>query len=334
MTTMKLTTRFFLAIALAALATGCDKAQVPDASETARTKLTFQMHWIPDVHQLGFWTAVDKGIYRSYGLDVTVQAGGLDANPIKDVLSGAADIGQVGGVEQVAVAVAEGLPVTAVAAIHRESPHALISLLSNPIRGPSDLTGKTIAVAYGDTAEVLLKTYMRKAGIDQSSVTLVPFKYDLTGLLAGQVDAITGFSTAQPATIEKLGQTPVVLSYAAAGVSSYGYTLLTSNATLEAKPEAIAAFLKASREGWEYAFSHPEEAITLMKDRFGDAIDGQLAARELELIRPLMLNEAGQLASWKIQSDRLIAVLEYLRAADQLRDDVTLADIYDNTLTQ
>lgn len=324
---------FAAAITSAALIlTGCGKTDAPQSS--VLEKLTLQLHWIPDSHQLGFWTALDKGLYKNNGLDVTVRSGGLDANPIKDALSGAADIGQVGGVEQVCIAVSEGLPVKAIASIHRETPHALISLSSKPIQGPSDFKGKTIAVAYGDTAEVLLKSYMTKEGVSESSVKLVPFKFDLTPLLSGQVDAITGFSTGQPAIIEKLGKTPVVLAYSTAGVSSYGYTLVASEKTLEKRGAAIDKFLKSSREGWEYAFSHPDEAISLFKKRFGDSVDEKLSRRELELIKPLMLSQSGKLSTWKLEDERVSGVLKFLHNQGQLKKDIAAASISNNTHTE
>jgi len=321
------------AITFAALIlSGCGKTNTPQSSQPE--KLTLQLHWIPDSHQLGFWTALDKGIYKKNGLDVTVRPGGLDANPIKDALSGAADIGQVGGIEQVCIAISEGLPLKAIASIHRESPHALISLSSKPIQQPSDFKGKTIAVAYGDTAEVLLKSYMAKAGISESSVRLVPFKFDLTPLLSGQVDAVTGFSTGQPATIEKLGKTPVVLLYSTAGISSYGYSLVASEETLKKREGAIDKFLKSSREGWEYAFSHPNEAISLFEKRFGGSVDEGLAHRELELIKPLMLNQSGKLSTWKLEEERVSGVLRFLRNQGQLKKEISAPSIYNNSYTE
>lgn len=326
--------RFGLTAILASavlISTGCGKN---DASSSKAENITLQLHWIPDSHQIGFWTALDKGIYKENGLEVTVLSGGLDANPIKDALSGAADIGQVGGIEQVSIAVSEGLPLKAIASIHRETPHALISLASNPIRGPSDFMGKTIAVAYGDTAEVLLRSYMAKAGIPESSVKFVPFKFDLTPLLSGQVDAITGFSTGQPATIEKLGGSPVVLAYSTAGVASYGYTLVASDKTLEKRGATIDKFLKSSREGWDYAFKHPDEAIALFKKRFGDSVDEKLSRRELELIKPLMLSQDGNLLTWKLDGERVSGVMQFLNSQGQLKKDIPVQSIYNNSHTE
>ncbi|MGE0356477.1 MAG: ABC transporter substrate-binding protein [Burkholderiales bacterium] len=296
---------------------GCQKAETPPQPQAE--KLILQLHWIPDAHQLGFWLAIDKGFYREHGLDVTINPGGLDANPIKDVVSGSADLGQVGGIEQACTAVSEGLPVKAIASIHRETPHALISLSSKPIEKPADLPGKTIAVAYGDTAELLLKAYMAEARVTDSTVRLVPYKFDLTPLLAGKVDAVTGFSTGQPATIEKLGRRPVVLAYSSLGISSYGYTIISSETTIAKKSGAIRRFLTASRKGWEYAFSHPDEAVALFKNRFGDIVDEKLTRRELDLIKNLMLDATGKLATWKLDEGRVKSVIGYLERQGQLK---------------
>ena len=333
MTTFKMLARDIVALVLTMLiAWGCTQSDSPKAPKLQT--LTFQLHWIPDTHQLGFWTALDKGFYRQNGLNVTIHPGGLDANPLRDVVSGSADVGQVGGIEQVCTAVSEGLPIKAIASIHRETPHALISLSTKPIRKPADFAGAKIAVAYGDTAEILLRTYMNEAHIPENSVSLVPFKFDLGPLLNGQVDAITGFSTGQPATLEKLGRSPVVLSYASVGVSSYGYTLVASIDTLAKKQSAIRKFLKASRMGWEYAFSHPDESIALLKKRFGDVIDEQLSLRELQLIAPLMQMKDGKLPSWKLDGTRVTGVLGYLQKQGQLKKNIPAASVYDNSLTE
>ena len=318
----------FVVVAVA----GCSKTESPP--ESRPEKFTLQLHWIPDSHQIGFWTALDKGMYQRQGLDITIHPGGLDANPIKDVVSGSADVGQVGGIEQVITAASEGLPIKAVASIHRETPHALISLAENPIQKPADFAGKTIAVAFGDTAELLLKAYMHQAGVKENTVKLVPFKFDLTPLMAGRVHAITGFSSGQPATLEKLGYKPVVLAYSSAGVSSYGYTLIASTSALAKRGKAIDAFVKASREGWEYVFAHPGEAAAMLKKRFGVDVDEKLVQRELSLIKPLMSDKDGKLATWKLDESRVTRDMSYLQNQGQLKKPIAASTVFDNDHTE
>ncbi len=319
-----------LTTALLLLLWGCGTSE-PSKESGDLEPLVVQLHWIPDTHQIGFWIALDKGFYASRGLEVEIRAGGLDASPIKDVVGGAADIGQIGGIEQAIVAASEELPLTTLAAIHRETPHALISLSENPITNPTEFYGKKIAVAFGDTAEILLKSYMDKAEIRLDDVELVPFRYDLTGLLNGQVDAITGFATGQPALLESMGQAPVVLSYKSAGVSSYGYTLVSSNDKVNSNPSAIQAFLAASRDGWSYAFANQKESIGLLTERF-NSIDPELAAIELKLIEKLMLTEDGLLSEWQLDEDRIASVISYLHDNEMLKKPVSVDKVINYTI--
>lgn len=304
-----------------------------DTPQSSVEQITLQLHWIPDPHQAGFWIALDKGFYEDAGIDVTVLPGGLDSNPIQAAVSGNADLAQVGGVEQAIIGVSEGLPLTAIAAIQRETPHALISLERNPIRTASDLRGKTIAVAYGDTAEILLKSFMEDQGIKESELTMVPFRFDLTILLRGQVDAITGFRTSQTATLEREGVKPVILDYATGNISSYGYTILASHDTLAKKGSAIKKFMEASRKGWEYVFDNPDEAMQLMKERFGESFDVDLSKRQLELLRPLMVDSDGNLSSWDLDENRVEGVIEFLTDRGQLKEVVDIGALIDNAYT-
>lgn len=319
-------------VAIATVISGCGdkKAAVPNTAPPP-TKLTLKLHWIPDTHQLGFWVALDKGFYANHGLDVSIFPGGMDANPIRDVINGSADVGQVGGIEQVVLAANEGLPVKAIAAIHRKTPHALLSLQSRPIAKPADFAGKTIAVAFGDTAEILLKAYLDKEGIDEKSVKLVPFRYDLTPLLSGQVDAVTGFSTGQTVTIKEKGETPAVLSYDSAGVRSYGYCLVSSDKTMAQKGPALKAFLAASREGWAYTFAHPDEAAALFKKRFGDAVGLERTKAELNLIRSLMLNDSGDLAEWNVDKKIVDDVKGMLTKYSGVKKDLPTPSVFNNS---
>jgi NitT/TauT family transport system substrate-binding protein len=320
--------------AISVITSGCGDQKANSTTTTTSnvpTKFTLQMGWIPDGHQLGFWVAVDKGFYREHGLDVTIYPGGMDANPIRDVINGSADVGQVGGIEQVVLAVNQGLPVKAIAAIHRHTPQALISLQSDPIAKPSDFKGKTIAVAFGDTAEILLKAYMKAENIPLDSVKLVPFRYDLTPLLLGQVDAVTGFSTGQPVTIEEKGKVPCVLSYESAGVKSYGYTLIASDKTMAEKGPALRAFLAASREGWTYAFAHPDESAALFKKRFGDSVEIERTKAELKLIRALMLDKDGKLAKWDIDDKIVEGVKNMLVEYSGVNKDLQTTNVFDNS---
>src|SRR5438045_8601959 len=105
------------AIVIGVTVTSCGHKRAPNGEA-----LRVQFGWLPDTHHVGFWLAAEKGYYRDEGLEVELRAGGLDSSPLTSVVSGAAEIGQVGGMEQLVTARAEGLPVRAVASFHRTTP--------------------------------------------------------------------------------------------------------------------------------------------------------------------------------------------------------------------
>lgn len=316
-----------LIFTIALLVASCEKES---PSKRPLTPVTVQFGWIPDGHHAGFYVALEKGLYKAHGLDITFLPGGLDSNPIKAVLSKSADIGQAGGVEQVISARAQGLPMLAFAAIHRDTPHALISLDRKPIRDAKDLPGKRIAIAYGDAAELLFKAFLSKAQIDPTVITLEPFRFDLITLINGQVDAVTGFMTDQPVTLKEKGQNPVVLSYASQGVHSYGYTFFTTEEYRANNQEVVKAFYAASREGYEYTFAHPDEAIAITKKALKATFNNATELAKLELVSTLMLDTNGKLADWSLDAERVQEVAGYLKDQGQLKDMPKPESIFKN----
>jgi NitT/TauT family transport system substrate-binding protein len=291
------------------------------------SQMRAQFGWLFDAHHTGFIIALRQGLYSKEALTTTLLPGGADSNPIRSTVSGAAELGQAGGIEQIASALAEGLPIQPFAAIHQKTPHALISTSRTPITKPADVVGKTVAVAFGDAAEILFKAFLRKNGIAEDSVKLVPFRFDLTPLLTGNVDAITGFRTDQPATIKAKGQTPVTLAYEDFGIDSYGYTLFTTKAEFAKNRSSIDHFVLASRRGWEIAFAQPDVALNELQAFLGSPIDRVVEAEKLNLIRSIMLNTDGSLAEWGTKAPKVDGILEFLSAQGQIAKSAKLEDI-------
>lgn len=309
-----------LTLVLVGLATSCRKdSGVGNVKNLKAVRVQFG--WLPDSHHAGFWIAKDKGYYEAEGLSVELTPGGLDSSPLKSVVSGAADIGQAGGIEQLVSARAEGLPVRAIAAFHRVSPQALISLDRSPVRAASDLRGKRVAVAYGDAAELLFREFISRNGIPDDAMTLVPFRFDLTPLMDDKVDVVTGFSTDQPATLKAKGFAPVVLRYSDVGIRSYGYTFFCAEDYVAQHPDICDRFIRASRRGWEYAFAHKDEAIALMKKHF-PTLDASVEGTKFEDVRALMCDGDGHLSQWDMNTAMISDAISRLRQYGGLKKDI------------
>ena len=315
-----------LSILLSSVSCGRRQEKAPELR-----RITVQWGWIPDGHHAGFYVAREKGFYNARGLEAVFLPGGsAGSNPINSVMAKSADIGQAGGVEQVIGARARGRPVLAFAAIHRDTPHALISLASNPVRSAKDLPGKRVAVAFGDAAELLFKAYLAKAGVDPRTIGMEPFQFDLASLTNGRVDAITGFKTDQPVTLQEQGLGSIVLSYSSLGVTSYGYTLFTTEEFRARHPDIVEAFYAASREGFDYAFTHPDEAIAIMRKALGANFNESSEKAKLLLASTLMLDSSGQLADWSLEAEMVERAEGYLKDHGQLKEPVAPESVFKN----
>ncbi len=331
--TKKLGILFFSAILLFNYSCKEEKSENNKNSETKTfsnsiKKLKVQFGWIPDVHHSGFYLASKNGYYKEENIDIDFIPGGLDSNPVSLTVSGSVDIGQAGGLEQFIPAVSNNLPITAFMTLHPlNTPHAIISLSRKPIKKPNDLKGKKVAVAYGDAAEILLNTLIKKNNIDKASINFEPFRFDLRPLIDGRVDAITGFSTDQPATLEAQNLKPVIMDYASMGVKSYGYIFFCKNQMLQEHPEYIEGFIKASRKGFQYAFDHPKEAIDIMVTGSKGGLKEDIEQRKLNLVKKLMVNSSNKLASWNIEADVFNEVTKNLIDQKQIKTKIPLEKV-------
>lgn len=307
---------------------GCDKRTPQEAQQP----LKVQFGWLFDAHHLGFLWAQHQGYYSQCASSVELIPGGTESSPAKSVLTRAADLGQFSGPEQLLSSRAEGLPLVAVAAFHRSSPHALISLDRNPIRSASDLQGKTVAVAYGDAAELYLRSLIAKSKLDPKSVKMVPFRFDVTPLIEGEVDAITGFATDQPVTLQEKGQEPVVFRYSDAGIKSYGYLFFARSDLPPEKKESVACFLAASRRGWAEVFKNPEPAVAYLCNERLQGASCSAEAKKLDLIRSIMLSDAGQLDTWAMTADGFRQSQEQLHAFGKISEGVDIQGAFSNAL--
>src|SRR5215212_10586020 len=62
-------------------------------SGAALTKVRLQLKWVAQAQFAGYYAAVDQGYYKDEGLDVAIQLGGPDIDPVRVVASDGAEFG-------------------------------------------------------------------------------------------------------------------------------------------------------------------------------------------------------------------------------------------------
>jgi NitT/TauT family transport system substrate-binding protein len=140
--------------------------------------------------------------------------------------------------------------VRAVMPLYSVSPLAVGVLGSSGIKKLSDLEGKTIAAAPGDSAVLILPVAFEKAGADFSKVKIQTVEMaTLTGLLVqGKVDAITTYvMTAMliDKAAQQAGKSVETLDFGK-DLGIYSNSILTSDAVIAAQPDLVKRFREAA----------------------------------------------------------------------------------------
>lgn len=285
------TTAFWIAtvscvlVAAMGLLVGCGGKRSPDRERSpGMEKVTLRLSWLIDASAAGYVVAIEKGFYEKVGLNVDVQPGGIDLPPVKLIASGSGEFGQESGGETLVIARSKHIPVKAIAGWQPGGAPAIITLAGRGIRTPQDLAGKRVAVGYGKPVEYVYQALLEREGVDRKTIQESVFKFDITPLLDGRIDAFTGFKVNQPFVIESKGFKPFVIDPHEYGIRTFGITLFTTDKLIEKNPDLVQRFVLASRSGWQYAFDHPEEAIDLCLAAQGGALqyDREIEVKKLK----------------------------------------------------
>ena len=258
---------FKLAAGAGLAATGAFVSVGADAQ--GRTTINMQLGWLLSGNQIGEVVAKQKGFYEAEGINLAFQAGGPSIDGVAVVASGRYEVGQVSSSPSLMLAASQDIPVRCFAVGCSQHPYAFFSLARNPVRAPRDLIGKRVGIQA--TGVILLRALLAKNNIPENQVTVVTIGAEMTPLMTGQVDVVTGWLTNTTA-LKVLGDQRVDLRLWDTGVKLYALPYYATAQTLQTKSDQLVKFLRASAKGWEYTHSHRDEAVDLLVREFPNLV--------------------------------------------------------------
>ncbi|WP_185984478.1 ABC transporter substrate-binding protein [Aureimonas mangrovi] len=298
--------------------------------------VAFQTDWIPSGEHAAYYGAWEKGIFAEHGLDVTITRGYGSGDTVIKLASGSFDFG-VADVGAVLTGRArQDVPVKVVSTLYSHSPHSLFVLESSGITGFSDLDGKRIGITPGNSHRVYFPHIAEQSGTDASSINWVNMDGGAmaTQLIAGNIDAAPFYSIHhyyQNKAAESAGESIVVLPFVEAGFEIYAASLITSDRTIEERPELVSRFVAAVHEAFEWARDNPEEACELHVQRVPEvAMDdcmGSLSAT-LEFVFNDHSREAGL---GTVDAERLATTWQAVAEAEGLDLDWDPTQAFDTS---
>ena len=150
-----------VAIAAAALAT----------PGSAQTPLKMTLFGQPSVNNDSIWLALERGLYKAEGLDVTYRLFPSGTTAFQSFQTGQGDIVMTGDLPSVQYFFRSNGNYRTIAAIERDA-KGYVVIAAKEIAKPQDLIGKTIATRVGSTGSWFISEYLKKNGVDPSKVNV------------------------------------------------------------------------------------------------------------------------------------------------------------------
>lgn len=240
-------------------------------SAAAQEKVTFLTSWYAQAEHGGFYQALATGLYKQAGLDVTVKMGGPQVNGMQLLTAGQADL-IMGYDFQVLSGVEKGLPVVTVAASFQKDLQGMLT--HDDVKSLADLKGRTILVASSGRASWWP---WLKAKYDFTEEQARPYTFNLQPFFADAKTAQQAYPSSEPFQAMKKGVPHRFFLFADDGYPPYGTTIVTTSTYLNAKPDVVKKFVKATMDGWVSYFKDPAPANALIKKENPNMSDEQIA---------------------------------------------------------
>jgi NitT/TauT family transport system substrate-binding protein len=263
-------------LALVLAATGGGQAQAPQ-------KVVFALNWFAVGDHAAYWVALEKGYYKTKGLDVELQNSKGSGDSIAKVDTNRADVGLADAVV-VIPRVAQGAKIKIVGAVFDLTPLNIWTRKDTGITKPKDLEGKTLAAPPGDSQRQLFPAFAKINGIDAAKVkwlTIEPAA-KFVALSEKRADAVPDYTTGQPFWEKAVGKENLVkMPWSEYGFDTYSMSIMASEKTMKERPKVLRDFLEASYMGWRDVMADPKAALEIFKKRVPDI--------DLALIEPNMM---------------------------------------------
>ena len=210
-------------------------------------KFVYLTNWYAQAEHGGFYQALASGLYKKEGLDVSIRMGGPQVNGLQLLAAGQADC-FMGYDVQAMKAREQGIATVTVAAAFQKDPQVMIGHPEN-FKQMADLKGKTILISAD--ANTNFWPWL-KATFKLEDKQVRPYTFSVQPFMADKNIVQQGYLSSEPYAIEKQGKfKPNAFLLSDHGWPPYTTTIVCLESTLQKKPKQVAAFVKASMQGWK-----------------------------------------------------------------------------------
>lgn len=252
-----------IGVLLAALA-----ASVSPLAAHAADKISFQLSWRPQAEHGGYYQAVATGIYARHGLEVTILPGGPQINTQQILVSGKVDFAVGSNTFNGLNYVRENIPMVVIFAVLQKDPIGIMTHEGVGLDSLKSLAEHTSPIFVSSIARSTWWPFMRiKYGFKEEQMR--PYTFNMAPFLADKTTGQQAYITNEPYQVALAGAKAQFFLLADVGFADYAYSIETSRAMVEQKPQLVQRFVDATIEGYYSYFNgdpQPGNALILAEN--------------------------------------------------------------------
>jgi len=281
-------------------------------------KVSVQFDWKYQFEYAGYIAAKEKGFYKEAGLDVELREYREGTDVVTDVLSSKATY----GIYNSSVVVENGRiqPIVLMATYLQHSP--LVFITQKGLKDPADLIGKKIMLTNNELKHSALSLLLSHFDITSSNSRFVDQTFSIDPFVQHNVDAMSVYRSNQLYELDRLK-----IPYNIIDPVEYGFVVNAGN-LFTSRQEAVEhsargqKFIDATNRGWQYAIDHPDEIITILKQKYKVKKSNEALAYEAKVIKKLMMTDLYKIG--ETNSEFIQRLYKQILHAGMIREDQKL----------
>lgn len=301
------------------------------AASGAKTKITFCLDYTPNTNHTGIYVAQNQGFFADEGLDVEI------VQPADGSAEGAIGTGQaqlgVSYQDYLAAAFDAGnTNLQAVAAVIQHNTSGIMSREEDGITRAKEMEGHIYTTWDLPVEQATIKQIMTTDGGDFSKLEMVSYSVDdeVAGLKANMFDCVWVYEgwAVQNAKVQDYPVNYFSFIDMDEVFDFYTPVLAANNDFCKENPEAVKAFLRAAKKGYEYAAEHPAEAAAILVEEVPE-LDADLVNASAEFLADQYIADA---SSWGvIDEKRWSAYFQWLNDNNLVENQLEVSAGFDTS---
>ena len=297
-------------------------------------KVSLQLQW-PDQFQFaGYYMAKEKGFYNDVSLDVEIKKFYFEFNIVKAIKEKKTTYAI--GRSSLIINKSRGAKIKLLASIFQSSPTILLATKDSNITRISDFIGKRIMTLSDPYTTLSTQAMINQHGLSIDDMVLQKHSLNIDDLINNKTDLILSYISDEPFLLQEKGIKYTIFNPKDYGFDFYSDILFTSDDEIIKHRQRAINFTKASLKGWEYAFSHIDETVELILEKYNTKHKSKASllyeAKKLKELAYYKTDRLGYIDSNKMAKiDAVYNVMGYVK--DKVNLDELIFDIFETDKT-